>query len=165
MSGLFDGEQIMEESIPATKLQVVGVGTTFLSDDGTYKTISGSSYSIQGDITGGNSISVTIPELNMILYIEPVSSSTARLGVRTISGTSTISVNRFTKYDTSSYEGYVNDSLSINETISYVIDGLVYINSNDRTEIEFASGEIWYCVKYFISNGGANVRIKVTKQN
>lgn len=163
MSGLLDGKQIREESIPATKLEVVGIGTTFLSDNGTYKNISPNSYTVYGDLTV-DILSVTIEELNIIISIEYQSSTTARLGIRSISGNQIISVNRVTKYDTSSYEGYVNNALSVNENVSYVIDGLIYTNSDDRTEIEFADNNIWYTIKYFISNNGTNARMNIIKQ-
>lgn len=120
-------------------------------------------YTVNGDITQNN-IDIELTELNIILTIEYITSSTARLGIRTISGTQNMSINRLTKYDSNSYEGVVNDSFTVTEDINYSIDNLIYTNSNDITRVEIANGNIWYLIKYFISNGGVNTRIRITKQ-
>lgn len=141
--GIIYGKDIRDKSIPNEKLR--------------------DTYTIYGDLTSEPLI-LTLQDLNIVLQWEYVTATTARLGIRTITGNDTIAINRFTKYDTSSYEGNAQDAYSITETLDYLIDNLIYTNSNDVSQIELAKGEAWYHIKYFISNGGTNARIRITKQ-
>lgn len=143
MSGIIKGKDIVDKSVGNEKLKDV--------------------YTVHGDITL-EPITLTFEDLNIILQWEYVDAATAKLGIRTISGNDTIAINRFTKYNTNTYEGNAQNAYAINETFDYLIDSAIYTNSNDVSQIELAKGEVWYHIKYFISDGGVNARIRVTKQ-
>lgn len=143
MAGIFDGKDVKDRSIPNEKLR--------------------DTYTIHGDLTV-EPVVLTLNDLNVILQWEYVNTTIARLGIRTVTGTDNVAINRFTKFDTSSYEGNAQNAYAISETLDYLIDGTVYTNSNDVSQIELAKGEVWYHIKYFISDGGTNTRVRVTKQ-
>lgn len=142
-TGIIKGKDIIDKDVENIKLKDI--------------------YTIQGDLTQEPLI-LTLEDLNIVLQWEFVTSTTAKLGIKTITGTDNISINRFTKYDTSSYEGNAQNAYAITETLDYLIDNLIYTNSNDVSQIELAKGEVWYHIKYFISDGGVNARVRVTKQ-
>lgn len=120
-------------------------------------------YTIRQDLTQGN-LEVTIEDLNLILILEYRTTETARLGMRTITGSQSYSINRSTIYDIVSPEGYVNDNLTLTETVIYTVDDTVYTNSKDITEIEISSGDVWYLVKYFCTRNGVGGKMRIEKQ-
>lgn len=143
MAGIVKGKDIVDNSIENIKLKDI--------------------YTLYGDLTV-EPLVLTLPDLNIIFQWEYVNTTTARLGFRTISGNDTISVNRFTKFNDASFEGTAQNAYAITETLNYIIDDTIYTSSNDVSQIEVAKGEVWYHLKYFISDGGKSARVRITKQ-
>lgn len=143
MAGIQKGKDIIDGTISNDKLRDVKLHTGNLNE---------------------SDLEIPIEDLNIQLVLQRIGTSTAQLGISSISGTSVVSVNRISFYDTSSIEGYTNNALTCTDVISYVIDGLVYTNSNDISRIEFSQDDKWYQVKYFCSNNGTNAKVLIVKQ-
>lgn len=143
--GIIKGKDIIDSSIGNEKLRDV--------------------YTVHGDLTQ-TFIMIEFADLNCRFYLTQLQGSNnyVTASLQAISGLSTVSVNRRTKFDTNSYEGTAQQDLILKDNNSTVIDNPVYIESNDVSQVELVQGEKWYHIKYFISNGGTNARVRVTKQ-
>lgn len=155
------------ENITVTRINNInltseGDGTSYLANDGTYKSVTSPYTYKEGSITASDSsVELEIGNTGLTLGVEYKDGATGRVRLKGTSVDVVADVYRTSVYNGAS-EGQAFDNTTFTTT-GTLIDDTIYLASNDRITVDIGVGSDFYEAVILVSQAGAVVRMAVTK--